>query len=106
MQLGCALDDERPRLRCFGAQRGSIFHTIDKGFCLRHIIESNESKKLRRTSINSDYIFCTREIAAVLRLDFHSGSRSRLAESLKAIGISYLVNLNHNINWRRGGASV
>jgi hypothetical protein len=39
-------------------------------------------------------------------LDFHSGSVGRLAESLEAIGIDYLVNLNHNINWRRGGASV
>jgi hypothetical protein len=39
-------------------------------------------------------------------LDFHIGSRGRLAESLKAIGIDYLVNLNHNKNRRRGGASV
>jgi hypothetical protein len=39
-------------------------------------------------------------------LDFHSGSVGRLAESLKAIGIVYLVNLNHKINWRRGGASM
>jgi hypothetical protein len=29
-----------------------------------------------------------------------------MAESLKAIGIGYLVNLNHNINRQRGGASV
>ena len=50
--------------------------------------------------------FCTREIATVLKLDFHSGSVGRLAESLKAMGIGYLVNLNHNINWRGGGASV
>jgi hypothetical protein len=55
---------------------------------------------------SSGYIFCTREIATILRLDFHSGSVGRLAESLKAVGIGYLVNLNHNINWRRGGASV
>jgi len=46
------------------------------------------------------------KIAPVLRLDFHSGSVGRLAESLKAIGIGYLVNLNHNINWRRGRAST
>jgi hypothetical protein len=39
-------------------------------------------------------------------LDFHSSSVGRFAESLKAIGIGYLVNLNHNINGRRGGASV
>jgi hypothetical protein len=71
-----------------------------------HVIESNESEKLRRTAIKSDYIFCTREIATVLKLDFHIGSRGRLAESLNAIGIRYLVNLNHNKNWRRGGASV
>jgi hypothetical protein len=77
-----------------------------KVFALRHVIEGNESEKLRRTSIKRDYIFCTREIATVLRLDFHSGSVGRFAESLKAIGIVYLVNLNHNINWRRGGASV
>jgi hypothetical protein len=30
----------------------------------------------------------------------------RFAESLKAIGIGYLVNLNYNINWWRGRASV
>ena len=83
-----------------------FFHTIIKGFCLRHVIESNESEKLRRTSIKSGYIFCAREIATVIRLDFHSGSVGRLAESFKAIGIDYLVNLNHNINWRRGGARV
>jgi hypothetical protein len=64
------------------------------------------SEKLRRTSNKSGYFFCTREIATVLKLDFHSGSVGRLAESLKAIGIGYLVNLNHKINWRRGGASV
>src|SRR5690242_3509324 len=87
-------------------KRGGIFHTIIKDFCLRHVIESNESKKLRRTPIKSGYIFCTREITTVLRLDFHSDSVGHLAESLKAIGIDYLVNLNHNINWRRGGASV
>jgi hypothetical protein len=29
-----------------------------------------------------------------------------LAESVKASGIGYLVDLNHNINRRRGGASV
>jgi hypothetical protein len=46
------------------------------------------------------------EIVTVLKLDFHIGSRGRLAESLKAIGVGYLVNLNHNINWQRGGASV
>jgi hypothetical protein len=39
-------------------------------------------------------------------LDFHIDSRGRLPESLKAIGFGYLVNLNHNINWRRGGASL
>jgi hypothetical protein len=96
----------RYRLRCFGAQCSIVFHTVIEGFCLRHVIESNESEKLRRTSIKSGYIFCTREIATVLKLDFHIGSRSRLAESLKAIGIGYLVNLNYKINWRRGGASV
>jgi len=69
-------------------------------------VASCESEKLRRTSIKSGYIFCIREIATVLRLDFHSGSRGRLAESFKAIGIGYPVNLNHNIIWRRGGASV
>jgi hypothetical protein len=42
--------------------------------------------------------FSVREIATVLKLDFHSGSVGRSAESLKAIGIGYLVNLNHNIN--------
>jgi len=39
-------------------------------------------------------------------LDFHSGSVGRLAESVKTIGVDYLVNLNRNINWRRGGASL
>jgi hypothetical protein len=33
--------------------------------------------------------------AVVLELDFYSGCVGRLAESLKAIGIGYLVNLNH-----------
>src|SRR5262249_17481948 len=80
--------------------------TINKGSCLRHVIESNEREKLRRTTIKSGYIFCTREIATVPELDFHSGSVGCLAESLKAIGIGYLVNLNYNINWRRGCASV
>jgi hypothetical protein len=65
-----------------------------------------KASKLRRTSIKSGYIFYTRKIATVLRLDFHSGSVGRLPESLKAIGIGYLVNLNHNKNWRRGRASV
>src|SRR5262249_62240687 len=101
----CAVDDECPRLRYSGAQRGGSFYTINKRFCLRDVIESNESEKLRRTSINSGYIFCTSEIATVLKLDFYSGSVVRMAESLKAIGIGYLVNLNHNINWRRGRAS-
>jgi hypothetical protein len=31
------------------------------------------------------------EIATVLKLDFYSGSVGRLAESLKAFGIGYLV---------------
>jgi hypothetical protein len=35
--------------------------------------------------IKSGYILCTREIATVLRLDFHSGSVGRLVESLKAV---------------------
>jgi hypothetical protein len=39
-------------------------------------------------------------------LNFHSGSVGRFAESLKGICIGYLVNFNHNINRRRGGASV
>jgi hypothetical protein len=44
--------------------------------------------KARRTSIKSGYIFCTRGISTVLRLDFNIGSRGRLAESLKAVGVS------------------
>jgi hypothetical protein len=72
----------------------------------RQETSGNESEKLRRTSIKCGYIFCTREIATVLKLNFYSGSVGRLAESLKAIGIGYLVNLNHNKNWRRGRASV
>jgi hypothetical protein len=102
----CSLDDEWPRFRYSGAQRGGSFYTINKRFCLRDVIESNESEKLRRTSIKSGYIFCSSEIATVLKLDFYSGSVGRLAESLKAFGIGYLVNLNHNKNRRRGRASV
>jgi hypothetical protein len=36
-----------------------------------------ESEKLRRTSIKSGYIFWTREIATILKLDFHIRSRGR-----------------------------
>jgi hypothetical protein len=41
--------------------------------------------------------------ATVLKLDFYSGSVGRLAESLKALGIGYLVNLNHK---KTGGVVV
>ncbi len=82
---------------------GGSFYAINKRFCLRDVIQSNESEKLWRTSINRGYIFCTSEIATVLKLDFYSGSVVRMAESLKAIG--YLVNLN-NIIWRRDRTSV
>jgi hypothetical protein len=50
------------------------------------------------------FLLC--EIATVLKLGFYSGNVGRFAESLKAVGIGYFVDLNNNINWRRVSASV
>ena len=93
-----ALDNERPRLRRFYAHCGGLFHIVRVGFCFLYAIESNDGNGLRCSSIESDYIFSAGEITTICGFNFHNTGWTHFNESLEAIRIGYLVNINHNVN--------
>src|SRR6476660_954868 len=97
-----AVENERPRLRHFDAHCGRVSHIIVIGFCFLYAIESNDSKGFRRSSIESCYVFSARQIATVGHFNCGGVSWDRFKESLETFGIGYLINVNHNVNWRLG----
>ena len=99
--VGHALDDERTRLRCFGADCVDLLLScrIIPGLCFLLAVEGNDDESLRRSSIEGGYFFGAGDVATALSRDPAWGSCRARRNGFETFGVGYLANVNDNNSW-------